>query len=632
MWQALVRGTRTETNKGAGSLRTRLVTAFAIAPFLSLGAQLSYAQAQTSSESALESSATASKPATDAATADSNLKVRGTGVYTDDGLRLILAQARPLAASPAAPVPSAEPALEPRFDINKFTVRGATLISADGLNLILAPFIGKGKDFGDVQKALEALEKSYSSKGYSAVQVILPEQQIDGGEVAFDVVEAKIGKIVVEGNKYFDEANVRASMPRVQEGQPPNVFDISDNLRVANENPGKQTTVLLRSGSEEGQVDAVLRVADERPNKLSVTLDNTGTQQTGLWRVGFGYQNANMFNRDHVLSAQYVTAPNDDDRTNRFALYPSKHVLIAGAQYRIPLYAQGDSMDFSAGYSNVNSGVVGNLFSISGAGTIFSARYNQNLEKIGDLEHKLSYSLDWRAYDSAVFQLDVPGASLVPDVTVHPISLSYAGAYRKNDSDSTFFASISQNLPGGNDGGTNAFLGDPYTVPARPPARAGANPRYFVTRWGFNHNRALPRDWQFRFGMNGQLTRDMLIPGEQFGIGGADSVRGFLEREIINDNGYRGTVEFYTPDFGGKVPIAGSRMRALVFYDWGGVTRNRPEPLEMHGQHIGSLGVGLRYSRGTNISLRLDGATVMDSGGLQKIGDVRAHVSFAYIY
>jgi hemolysin activation/secretion protein len=401
---------------------------------------------------------------------------------------------------------------------------------------------------------------------------------------------------------------------------------------VANENPGKQTTVLLRSGAEEGQVDAVVRVSDERPNKLSLTLDNTGTQQTGNFRVGVGYQNSNLWNRDHVLNAQYVTAPNDDDRTNRLGLYPSKHVLIVGAQYRIPLYRQGDTLEFSAGYSNVNSGVVANLFNISGAGTILGARYNQNLEKVGDLEHKLSYGLDWRAYQSTVTQIGVAGAGLVPDVTVHPISLTYAGTYRKSESDSNFSLSAIQNLPGGNDGGTGAFEGDPFVTPARPAAREGANPRYFITRWGFNHNRALPRDWQFRFGMNGQLTRDTLISGEQFGIGGADSVRGFLEREIVNDNGYRGTTEFYTPELSKFVPISGVRMRALAFYDWGAVKRIRPTVLELHGQHVSSAGLGVRFSRGTNLTLRLDVATVTDSGGLQKIGDVRVHASFAYIF
>ncbi len=257
-----------------------------------------------------------------------------------------IANAQPVATP--APTPAA-PAAEPRFAIEKFTVRGATLITADGLQLILAPYMGKSKDFADVQRALETLERAYTSRGYSAVQVILPEQDISDGEVEFDVVEAKIGKVVVEGNKFFDEANIRASLPEVEPAKHPNIFKISDNLRVANENPAKQTTVLLRSGAEEGQVDAVVRVSDERPNKLSMTLDNTGTQQTGLFRLGFGYQNSNVWNRDHVLNMQYVTAPNDDDRTNRLTLYPSKHVFIFGGQYRIPLYRQGDSVEFSAG-------------------------------------------------------------------------------------------------------------------------------------------------------------------------------------------------------------------------------------------------------------------------------------------
>jgi len=546
-------------------------------------------------------------------------------------MRLKLAQLRPQSTAEAAAA-AAQPAPTPRFNIDKFTVRGATLITSEGLQLILAPFIGKAKDFGDVQRALEALEKSYTSKGYSAVQVVLPEQQIDDGEVEFEILEAKVGQVAVEGNRYFSEANVRASVPSVQEGQAPNIFNIAKNLRVVNENPAKQTTVLLRSGTEEGQVDAVVRVADERPNKISLTLDNTGTEQTGNLRLGVGYQNSNMFGRDHVLNMQYVTAPNDDDRANRLGLYPSKHVLIFGAQYRIPLYGKGDSMEITGGHSSVNSGVIANLFNISGSGSVFGLRYNQNLEKEGDLEHKMSYAYDWRGYHSSVKQIGVAGFGLVPDVTVHPVSMTYSGILRKSDSESSFFFSVSENLPGGNDGGTGAFHGDPAANPARPPARDAARPNYMVTRWGFNHNRALADDWQFRWGMSGQITRDMLISGEQFGIGGADSVRGFLEREIISDNGYRGTLEFYGPDYGDLVPVKGARLRFLTFYDWGAARRMRPAPLEIQAQHISSIGVGMRLSIGTNFSFRLDAAGVTDSGGVQKLGDTRLHGSLVYIF
>jgi len=33
-----------------------------------------------------------------------------------------------------------------------------------------------------------------------------------GGEVEFNVVETRIGKVVIGGNKYFDEGDIRASL------------------------------------------------------------------------------------------------------------------------------------------------------------------------------------------------------------------------------------------------------------------------------------------------------------------------------------------------------------------------------------------------------------------------------------
>ena len=204
-----------------------------------------------------------------------------------------------------------------------------------------------------MQRALEALEKIYADKGYSAVQVILPEQELDRGEVHFKVVEAKIGKVIVEGNKFFDDDNVRRSVPSLAPGRSPNVNEIGRSLRAANENPAKQTTALLRGGSEEGTVDALLRVSDENPRKYSITVDNTGTQETGIFRVGLGFQHSNLWGLDHSLSAQYVISPSQESNPRSLTAWPNHKVLIFGGAYRIPLYESGDSLEFSVGYSNV---------------------------------------------------------------------------------------------------------------------------------------------------------------------------------------------------------------------------------------------------------------------------------------
>jgi hemolysin activation/secretion protein len=539
---------------------------------------------------------------------------------------LLCASALAQSAAPSGTLPAPAGQQDPRFEIRRFIVDGASLLTAQEISAATLPYTGSDRDFSDVQRALEALEKAYSSKGYSAVQVILPEQELERGEVRFKVTEAKIGKLVVEGNKFFDEQNVRASLPSLAPGAAPNIQRIADNLRVANENPAKQSTVLLRGGTEEGQVDAVVRITEERPEKYSVSLDNTGTNQTGLFRIGFGYQHANVFNRDHVLSAQYVTAPHDPDAPNTIALPPNKKVTIFGLAYRVPLYEQGNSLDISAGYSNVNSGIVnlsGVGFNVSGSGTIFGLRYNVNLPKWGELEQRVALGYDWRAYSSQVSIAGSNAGSLVPDVTVHPVSATYVGVYRTAQSESAFNVGVFHNLPGGNDGNQPAF----------EASRANSNARYVVYRFGLNHNQAFASDWQMRLGFSGQVSRMKLISGEQFGVGGVESVRGFLEREITNDNGVRGTLEFYTPDLAGKAAwLAGSRTRGVVFYDWGWVGRNEPLPFETARQSIASVGFGMRYARGLNMAFRLDYAVVVDPGGLQGQGEGRMHASFTYVF
>lgn len=519
----------------------------------------------------------------------------------------------------------------PKFEIKRFVYDGATLIPKQSFDAATAGFIGPGKSFADVQRALEAVEKLYSAKGWSAVQVLLPEQELERGEVRFQIVEAKISRVLVEGNKFFDEANIRASVPSLKPGSAPNIDSIARNLRVANESGAKQTTVLLRSGQEEATVDAVVRVVDENPTKASITVDSSGTAQTGKMRVGLGYQNSNVNNSDQVLTLQYVGAPYRNmaptSDANRLSLVPSKRVFVVGAGYRIPLYERGDSLDFIAGYSTVNAGTVSNLFSLAGAGGVFGARYNKNLDRIGDYEQRLVYALDYHGFHNKGVRVVGTTNQLVPDVTTHPVSVQYAGQYRGQEHETGFTFGVAQNLQGGNDGGGTNVCGSRINGLGEC-----ANARFLIWRWSINHSQALGSDWQFRFAMNGQQTRDMLVPGEQFGIGGADSVRGFLEREISNDAGYRGTTELYGPDWGSKTGIDGARARGLVFFDWGGVKRNRPGIGEAHGQSISSYGFGIRFSRGSNFSLRADYATVQDKGGNQGSGDGRLHFSASYIF
>jgi hemolysin activation/secretion protein len=133
----------------------------------------------------------------------------------------------------------------PHFTIKQYQVEGNTLLESAKIEKLLAPFTGSDRDFGTVQEAIDALENAYQSRGYSTVTVTLPEQEMEGGVVRVKVMENRIGKFTIEGNKYFDQANIRRSLPALRQGETPNLHDVSRSLKQANENPAKKINLRI---------------------------------------------------------------------------------------------------------------------------------------------------------------------------------------------------------------------------------------------------------------------------------------------------------------------------------------------------------------------------------------------------
>lgn len=478
-----------------------------------------------------------------------------------------------------------------RFEIRAYQVEGNTLLPQEDIARLTARHAGARRDFGDVQRALEALQDLYQARGFAGVLVTLPEQELDKGTVIFRVIEPKIGRVLVEGNEHFSADNARRSVPALVPGSTPNTRAVAGSVRVANENPAKQTAVLLRPGSRDGEIDAVIRVADVPPLRYSVSFDNTGNRETGAYRTGFAFQHGNLFDRDHVLTAQYVTSPTN---TNDVEVY--------GLGYRIPLYGLGDSIDLIAGYSTVDSGTVQNLFDVSGQGAVYAFRYNHNLVKLGDFEHRLVFGADYRAYQNLVTPVG-GNFNFVPDITVHPLSLTYSGALRQQQRDLSFYFNYTQNIPGGNDGTGTDFKN------SRTEARAA----YRMWRFGGVYSRELGKEWQFRVKADAQYSGDALISAEQFGLGGAESIRGFNERYTSNDRGHRSNWEIYTPDLGAVFGDE-SRLRFLAFYDTGQVGRNKRQPGELARVGLDSAGFGVRFSFRNHLTIKADFAQVLHDG------------------
>ncbi len=542
---------------------------------------------------------------------------------------------RPLAVLFMLLLPGAAHAEDERFDIQRFEVSGNTLLTPSLVTAIVTPFAGGGRVFGDIQRALEALENAYITLGYSTVQVYVPEQMLNQGVVHLQVSEGKIGRITVASNRWFGEANILASLPALRLGQAPNMRRIADNIQLANENPVKKLDVTLGVAEEEGKIDAKVSVVAERPEMFNLSVDNTGTPSTGHYRVGLAFQEANLANRDQVASLAYTTAP-DAPSDTRTAIY--------SLAYRLPIYSLGDSIDLLYGNSSANTPTVqATGFNLAGKGEVVSLHWNHYFSRRGENTSKLIAGFDYKHMNSTCevngqpVSYDPSASGLISTCipyTLRPLSLTYAWQRQSPGKYFDYRVGVLRNAPLGAaypyTTSANTTAWDRYSFVSVPSGRPTPD-AFSYYKASFNMMAALPGDWSVRAAFTGQYSTTPLPSPEQLGIAGSTAVRGFDERVIAGDKGYFVNLEAYGPELSKFAGIPGS-LRGVVFYDFGGVYNEAAQgiPYSFGQAELASLGAGLRYGLSKNASIKLDVARVLDAGPAasgEHPGNWRAHFS-----
>ncbi|MDP3515011.1 MAG: ShlB/FhaC/HecB family hemolysin secretion/activation protein [Sulfuritalea sp.] len=532
------------------------------------------------------------------------------------------------------------------FDIVRFQIEGNSILPTERAQELVAPFVGQRRNYGDVQKALEALEGEFRRLGYGTVQVYVPEQELTTGVVRLQVSEGVIGKVAITGNKYFNDANVRAGLPDLKEGSAPNMRKLSENVQLSNENPAKQVEVTLGVSEDEGKVNARIEVKEEDPDRLYLTLDNTGTKASGKHRLGIAYQNANLGNSDQVLTLAYTTALDPPGGMkilgNRVLPWQDGNgvkVDIFSIGYRLPLYALGDSIDFIYGNSSTDtpstSPTLGTGLGINGKGEVFGFRYNHIFPRAGEYTSRLVFGLDYKYMNSrcAINGNPTPfGLAGCTPHTFRPVSATYSGQWQKPGQAIDFNVGVVHHL---------FPMGSRFVYAAAPggydrySAASGYQTKdeFTALRFGGSYTTALTGDWLLRIAASGQHANNALPAGERLGVAGSTAVRGFLERAVAVDRGYFANIEGYSPDIAASLGLPGN-LKWLVFYDF--AQGSNLNPLVNQKVNIASLGVGLRYNINKDVSARLDIARVMDGvwpNGAPSIaleGDIRGHFGIAY--
>ena len=513
-------------------------------------------------------------------------------------------------------------AADESFDISGFEVQGNSILSQQQIDHAVGFFTGKGRVYGDIQKALEALEQTYRDAGYNTVQVFVTEQELTGGVVRFLVTEAVIGQVVITGNEKFSEQNVRASLPELKEGKAPNARQLSENIQLVNDNPAKQVEVTLALGEDEGKVDAKVKVTEQPPRRVYLTVDDTGSGATGHIRTGVAYQNANLLGGDETLTLAYTTSPDAPSGVD---------VDIYSLALRIPFYSIGDSLDIIYGDSNVNTPISqATAFNMTGKGQVLAIRWNHYFAREGEYSSKLVFGYDYKFFNTKSSSFPVHTPLQIAPFTPHttrPLSVTYQGQWQGVDYAADFNVGVAYNLPMGTNWpvtvGSNRT--DHYSFIAKRPA----DDEFLIYRYGGSY--MLPVGaWQLRAAASGQWTQKGLVPGEQIGLAGSTAVRGFSERAVATDTGFVLNVEAYSPELQSLLSAPGN-LRGVIFYDVAHGWNNSAVAPDPARAGLASWGLGLRYAYNKSTSLKLDVAQVIDHGPVANVqnGEVRGHFSLS---
>ncbi len=457
----------------------------------------------------------------------------------------------------------------PSFAIRGFNIKGENPLGDGEVSRVMAPFLRADANIDVLQKATQALEAAFRDKGFGLHRVVLPPQEV-GETVSLEIIKFSVGKVKVEGNKHNDEANVRRSLPELQEGGTPNFKRLAVQSAIANDNPSKQVTVSLKESEQADKIDATVLVKDSKPWTFAIAASNTGTESSGRDRVTFSGGYSNLFGRDNQLVAAYTTS-----------LERAQDVKQLGLSYRAPWYAAGGVL----GISYTRSDVLGNFgtFTSTGAGRTVGINYTAHLPPNAGQRSFLSVGLDDKVFNAAkINDVLVPGQL---DRRSRPLTVAYSSRNETDTDFTSYSLELVLNLPSGSGNNLTAYKSEDVRI---------STARWKALRAGANYTAPLAGAWLWTVRTQLQYSPDALISGEQFGLGGLSSVRGASDRVLTGDKGLSGTVEIGSPEIG-------KGFRAVGFVD-AGVLGNYATAgsAKISSDKLASVGLGLRYSSGAN--------------------------------
>jgi hemolysin activation/secretion protein len=497
-----------------------------------------------------------------------------------------------LAAGPRVAAAQTVPAeAQPRFSVLELVVEGNTVLPTIAIERAVLPFLGPDRTLADVELARAALERAYQGAGFLSVFVDIPEQRVEDGVVRLRVVEGRVERLAVTGARYYDQGVIRRQVPELAAGKVPNFNRVQEQVSDAARDE-RQLQPVLRPGREPGTVEAELKVDDRLPFAASVELNNQHAADTDPWRLNATLRYNNLWQRDHALALTLITAPREPDQSR---------VLVAN--YTLPLAPDWTGVAYAVGSNSlvepVGASVIGQGFTL-GLRALRSFAFGRS-------SHSLSLGADFKDLKE---RLTFGDGSLSTPLRYLPLQIAYTGTWPDGRSFSTLslqwttaFRSLLQRdvaCPG-NIGPVDQFA----------CKREGGDGGFTHLRADLRHQRPMFFDGpgQLALRLQGQLASQPLVSAEQLAVGGADTVRGYLEAEASGDRGLQASLEWRSAGLLDRLTaerLALQELSVLAFLDIARLWVLQPSVGQFPRVSLYAAGIGLRLRAAHGLSAEAD--------------------------
>ncbi len=480
--------------------------------------------------------------------------------------------------------------------INGYTVKGSHLLSELEIDTALYPYLGPGQTVQSVDAARAALQKAYADKGYETVAVEIPPQHVVGGVVLLQVIEAPIGRLHINGSRYFSLNRIKAQAPSLAPGQVPNFKRIKHDLIALNQWPDRQIIPALKAGDLPHTVDVDLNVKDSLPLHASLSLDNRYSQSTTPLRIDGSLSYDNLWQRGDTVNLGFQVAP---QRPNDALVFSGSYQARTDIDWLTVLV-----------YGLISNSKVSTLggTNVVGRGQVFGIRALSTLPGGSGFSDSLSAGIDYKHFDQNV----TSGGSFASPVTYYPITATYTANWQDNSSVTQLDVGPTISIRGLGSG-TTAF----------DNRRFLSQSNFIYLRGDLARQQNLPRGFQLYGKAQGQVSGQALVNTEQFSLGGQDTVRGYLESETLGDIAFAGSVELRSPALAEYLGPDVNAWQLFLFSEGGRAIDLNQLSTVAPQYNLASVGAGTRIQLINHLNGSVDVAVPLLTSVATKAGQVR---------